>query len=56
MNTHVKGIAIATTALWLSACTAIGGSGQGAVPTSQIKDAMTAEEFREYGKTSPTTV
>ena len=56
MNTHVKGIAIATTALWLSACTAIGGSGQGSVPTSQIKDAMTAEEFREYGKTSPTTV
>lgn len=43
-------------ALCMSACTTLAGSDQAAVSSSQIKDGMSAEEFREYGKTSPTTV
>jgi len=56
MNIHIKEIAIAATALWLSAYAATVVSGDVSTTSSQIKDAMSAEEFRAYGKTSPTAV
>jgi hypothetical protein len=56
MKKQLKKISLAAAALCLSACATTDVSNQAAVPTSQIKDSMTAQEFRDYGKTSPTTV
>ncbi len=56
MKSPLKRIALSIAALYLSACATTWASSPVTVPSSQIKDSMTAEEFREYGKTSPTTV
>ena len=56
LKAQLKLVTLATAALCLSAGAVTGASDQVSVTPSQIKDGMTALEFREYGKTSPTTL